>query len=276
MSIDMKPWQPFPHPSKQFDYTVAALLQVWPELHGSDLVPWPESAPESAGDANAEQAASCIAAWQHFHAGRFEQACSEAANADVHGFAPRCKAMIVYADHLEDDESCQQQLYQQASEFAAAACAAFPDLPAAHYYHAYALGRYGQSISVVKALRQGLGSKVAASLDSALALAPDYPDAHLALGLYHTEIIDKVGKMVARMSYGSTPDKAMSHLDRALALDPRPPVTQVEYGNGIYMLFGDERLDQANDCYRRAAATTPLDAMEKLDQVFAASEMASQ
>ena len=265
----MNQWQVFPYPAEPFDHDVAALEQVWPDLHGSDLVPWPETTD------NNEHAASCISAWQQFHAGRFEQAYSTAAEAGVHGFAPQCKAMIIYADHLEDNESSQQALYQQATDIAAQACAAFPELPAAHYYHAYALGRYGQSISIVKALRQGLGSKVAASLDTALSLAPDYPDAHLALGLYHAEIIDKVGKMVARMTYSCTPDKAMQHLDRALELNPRPPVTQIEYGNGIFMLFGDDRLEQANDCYRRAAETEALDAMEKLDQAFAASEVAA-
>jgi len=265
----MSQWQPFPHDAKPFDYDRAQLHQVWGDLHASDLVPWPEDTADS------RHADAGITAWQHFHAGRFAQACDEAARAGTHGFAPHCKALIVYADHLEDDESRQQALYQQATDIAEQACAAFPDLPAAHYYHAYALGRYGQSISVVKALRQGLGSKVAESLDAALSLAPDYPDAHLALGLYHAEIIDKVGKMVARMTYGSTREKAMRHLQRALELNPRPPVTQVEYGNGIFMLFGDERLEEANDCYRRAAQTKPLDAMEKLDQEFAASEVAA-
>jgi len=265
----MKKWQPFPHPSKQFEYDSAELKQAWPDLHGSDLVPWPETMDEAA------HAQACIKAWQHFHAGRFEQACGVAAEVGVDGFAPRCKAMIVYADHLEEDESSQQALYQKATDIAEQACEAYPDLPAAHYFHAYALGRYGQSISVVKALRQGLGSKVADSLDLALSLAPDYPDAHLALGLYHAEIIDKVGKMVARMTYGSTREKAMQHLDRALTLNPRPPVTQVEYGNGIFMLFGDDKLEAANDCYRRAAETKPLDAMEKLDQEFAATEVAA-
>ncbi len=265
----MNKWQPFPYPADQFVYTVARLKKAWPLLHGGDLVPWPEAMEDD------DIASTCISAWQHFHAGRLQQACVTAETAGAHGFAPQCKAMIVYADHLEDDESRQRSLYQHAAEIAAAACATFPDLAAAHYFHAYALGRYGQSISVVKALRQGLGSKVADSLETALQLQPDHPDAHLALGLYHAEIIDKVGQMVARMTYGSTREKAMQHLDRALALNPRPPVTQIEYANGIVLLYGDDRLQQANECYRRAAATEPLDAMEKLDQSFAASEVAA-
>lgn len=261
----MKKWQTFPYPDDRFDYNRSALQKAWKALHSSDLVPWPTGKHDDA----------CIQAWQHFHAGRFQQAYEVAAKVAPYAFAAQCKAMITYADHLEDHENRQQALYEEAASIAEQACEKFPELAAAHYFHAYALGRYGQSISVVKALRQGLGGKVAESLEKALELAPDYPDAHLAMGLYHAEIIDKVGKMVARMTYGCTRDKAMHHLQQALQLNPRPPVTQIEYGNGIIMLFGDEQLELANDCYRQAAASEPLDAMEKLDQTFAEAEVAA-
>ncbi len=46
---------------------------------------------------------------------------------------------------------------------------------------AYAVGRYGQGISVAKALAQGLGSKVKNALETTIKLAPKHADAHIAL-----------------------------------------------------------------------------------------------
>ena len=63
---------------------------------------------------------------------------------------------------------------------------------------AYALGRYSPGISVAKALAQGLGSKVKHALETTLKLQPKHADAHIALGAFHAEVIDKVGKLLGR------------------------------------------------------------------------------
>ena len=63
---------------------------------------------------------------------------------------------------------------------------------------AYALGRYSQGISVAKALAQGLGGKVKNALETTIKLAPKHADAHIALGAFHAEVIDKVGSLLGR------------------------------------------------------------------------------
>ena len=68
----------------------------------------------------------------------------------------------------------------------------------AYYWMAYALGRYSQGISVAKALAQGLGGKVKTALETAIKLAPKHADAHIALGTFHAEVIDKVGKLLGK------------------------------------------------------------------------------
>src|SRR5215203_5795169 len=62
-----------------------------------------------------------------------------------------------------------------------------PKNPNAHYWLAYAIGRYGQGISVAKALAQGLCAKLKTALETTLALAPKHADAHIALGTFHAE-----------------------------------------------------------------------------------------
>jgi hypothetical protein len=59
----------------------------------------------------------------------------------------------------------------------------------------------------------------------------------------------------------------------ALELNPGSAIAMVEYANGLVMLEGDKRLDQAEKLYAEAAACRPLDAMERLDVEMAKAEL---
>ena len=244
-------WKAFPYPSADFDYSGATLKKVWPVLHAGDAEPWPRSA-------------ALVAAWTDFHAGRFEQAAHAGLAAGLAGYPVANKATCVHAVYLasqadkcarllEVAERCTRQQQQQ------------PGNAAAFYWHAYALGRYAQEISVLKALAQGLGGKIKASLDTALRLVPHHADAHTALGVYHAEIIDKVGALVAGLTYGASRDAALRHFRRALELNPGSAIARVEFARGIVMLDGPAKAGEALALCEQAAAGTPHDAMERLD-----------
>jgi tetratricopeptide (TPR) repeat protein len=65
----------------------------------------------------------------------------------------------------------------------------------------------------------------------------------------------------------------MNHFERALELTPDAPIAQLEFGNGLYLLYGDKRLDESNAAYARAAELTPIDAMQQLDIDYAQSSL---
>jgi tetratricopeptide (TPR) repeat protein len=256
----MKKWRPFPHDAAAFDYSAAALKKAWPELHRGDREPFPR-------DPDLQEA------WRCFHRGEFQQAVQLADALGVAGHAVANKATGIYATYLAPDQKQQIECFKAAIERAEQAIEALPDDANSHYFHAFNLGRYSQSISVVKALRQGVGGKILASLQRALELQPEHAEAHTAMGMYHAEIIDKVGKLLGGVTYGASEGKALEHLRRALELTPRAPIAHLEFGNGLYLLFGDKRLDEVADLYNAAAALEPLDAMEKLDVEAALAEL---
>jgi hypothetical protein len=70
------------------------------------------------------------------------------------------------------------------------------------------------------------------------------------------------------MTYGASADEALS-TSKALELTPDAPIANIEYGNGLYLLFGDKRLDESNAAYEKPASLEPIDAMQKLDVEFA-------
>ncbi len=282
----MPEWNPFPHSADEYQYPGEKLEQAWPELHRGDVATFCDSdwaaacIDQAPGCVNAEfdgdisgLAERMQDAWRHYHSGDFGQAVALADSCGLIGHSAANKASGIYATYLEPDEQIQRAIFKRAIERAEAAVETLPFDANSHYFLAFNLGRYSQSISVVKALRQGVGSRIQSALTEALAREPDHAEAHTAFGMYHAEIIDKVGKMIGSMTYGASADLAIEHFERALELTPRSPIAHIEYGNGLYLLYGDRQLDKVSELYEKAVELDALDAMEKLDIEAALEEM---
>lgn len=248
-------WAKFDSPDAAFDYPDAELKKNWDKLHAGDCEPYPS-------DSVIRQA------WQAYHRGDFADAVDLATGVGEGAHVVANKASGIYADYLEEDEETKKAIYQQGIARAEAAIAYDSDNANAHYFHAYHLGRYSQSISIAKALSQGLGGKINKSLEKALKIEPEHAEAHTAMGLYHAEIISKVGKLVGSMTYGASADKAIEHFKQSIALS-NAPIAWIEYGNGLYLLFGDRKVDESNEAYAKAAEMQPIDAMQALDIAYA-------
>ena len=256
-----KRWIKFPHADKAYVHDAAGLKKHWLRLHKGDCEPVPKDA-------------AVLEAWRHYHAGDFDKSVDAGTAAGGPGVNAAIKAQVVYATYLERSEKAKLALLEEAMEWAEARRAAAPKDPNAHYFFAFAAGRYGQGISVAKALSQGLGSKIRDALLTAIKLEPKHADAHIAYGSYQAEVIDKVGGLVAGMTYGAKKDSALEHFQKAVKLNPESAIARVEYANGLIMLFGKSRLADAEKLYKEAAACKPADAMERLDVELARSELA--
>jgi hypothetical protein len=128
---------------------------------------------------------------------------------------------------------------------------------------------------VAKALAMGLGSRVKEALEHTVRLQPRHADAHVALGAFHAEVIDKVGSLIGGMTYGAKKDVGLRMFQEALRLHPHSPIALIEYANGLVMLEGDGKLKEATRLYEQAAALQPADAMERLDVDLAREELAT-
>ena len=179
----------------------------------------------------------------------------------------------MYAHYLEKSDKAKIALLEQAVSMAEQRRASAAKDPNAHYMYAFALGRYSQGISVAKALAQGFGSKIKEALTTAIKLEPRHADAHIAYGAYQAEVIDKVGGIVAGVTYGAKKDSAVEHYEKAIKLNPDSAIARIEYANGLLMLFGKARIGDAEKLYKEAAKSTPADAMERLDVEHAKSEL---
>ena len=253
-------WVKFPHPDKAYAYDSAGLKKRWARLHKGDGEPFPRD------DA-------VVDAWRHFHAGDFGQAVAAGSKAGGAGVNAAVKAQVVYAIYLEKAEKAKLALLEEAAELADERRRAAPKDANAHYLYAFALGRYSQGISVAKALAQGFGGKLKEALTTAIKLEPKHADAHIAYGAYQAEVIDKVGGIVAGVTYGAKKDSAVEHYEKAIKLNPESAIARIEYANGLLLMFGKSKIADAEKLYQEAAKSAPADAMERLDVEHAKSEL---
>ena len=253
-------WKAFPHPAKGFAYAGEALKKAWPELHRGDCEPYPK-------DPAVQEA------WRLFHQGKFAEAVEAGLEAGGAGVTAANKAQAIYANGVEPKEAARVALFEEVMKRAEAQAKAEPKNANAHYLYAYAAGRYSQRISVAKALAQGYGGRIRAALETALKLQPKHADAHIAMGAYHAEIIDKVGALVGGLTYGAKREAGEEHFRRALKLAPASPIAHIEMANGLVLLHGRKAVEEAGRLYSRAAQIEPRDAMEKLDVEIARAEL---
>lgn len=239
----------------------AGVRKHWARLHAGDAEPRP-------GDAR------LLELWALYHSGEFQQAAQAGLRlGGPLGLTIANRATCVYASHLEKKEEARQALYQQVAQRAEAQTQADPGDANAWFWLAFGLARYSQGISVARVLALGIGAKVKNSLERVIELRPAQAEAHVALGMFHAEVIDKVGPLIGSMTYGARKETGLKLLETALTLNPKSPIAMIEYANAMVMLEGDARMQQATQLYRQAAACRPLDAAMRLEVEIAKGEL---
>lgn len=283
MAAKSSKWAAFPHDAKAFAYAGDALKKAWPALHAGDAEPYPDAkraaalskaAGKTAPKLDADALATALQdAWRAFHHGDFQAAFEAGEKLGPVGASVAVKALGIHATYLVDDEAERLKRFEQAAKLAEAAIKALPDEANSHYRYAFALGRYSQGLSIAKALKQGIAGKVRTALDAALGLQPKHAEAHIALAVYHAEIIDKIGAMIGGLTYGAKASEAESHIKTALKLTPDSPIAHAEHANVLLLLYGDKKEDAAATAYEKAGKLKPKDAMESLDGTHARSQL---
>lgn len=238
-------------PGSAFRFDRTKLKRLWSRLHASDSEPLPEDP-------------GLIAAWCQYHSGHFLEARDSALALGARGHHLANKATCVYASYLESSEKQRQSLFLEVARRAAEDCVREPGDACAHYWHGYALGRYSEGISVAKALAMGIGSKIKLALETSIALQPERADTYVALAMFHAEVIDKVGALIAHMTYGVRKDTGMALFSKALSLSPQSPFVLVASAQGRQMLDAGPQEGAVQALYSHALRQRPADVQESL------------
>jgi len=255
----MAKWAPFPY-GGEYNFDAISIKKKWTRLHAGDLEPLPQDQ-------------GLLKAWAHFHNGDFHQAATLGLSMGQAGLNVANKATCIYATYLEKQETRRLELFLEVADRAEQHIELDPENINARYLRAYALGRYSQGISVAKALAQGLGSKIKTDLEKVIRSEPKHPEAHIALGTFHAEVIDKVGSLIGAMAYGANKDTGLGLFAQALKLNVESALGMVEYAHAMLMLDGEKMMNEATRLYQLAARAKPADAMERLDVEMAKAQL---
>ncbi|MCC5811615.1 MAG: hypothetical protein JJU06_14690 [Ectothiorhodospiraceae bacterium] len=265
-------WETLPADFPDFQYSEEELHALWDTLHLRDGLPWPDADyvskwGESAGNAEAV-AASLVEGWRLYHAGEFQRAYEIGTEAGPAGNLLAGRAWLTYASHVPEDSEIRAAMLAEGSErFTQRMEARDGETPAwEHMGLALMLGQYSKTLSTGRAVREGIPGTVRDHLDKALDKHPDLPAALGTYGGYHTELIDRVGGMLARMTYGASRDAARDYFERALEADPKLVMARTEFGEALLRLDDDANWDNAMRELEKAVGTKPLDADDELER----------
>jgi tetratricopeptide (TPR) repeat protein len=175
------------------------------------------------------------------------------------------KAAAIQTLYVEKNERKRLDILRKAIEHGETAVEQLPGYANAHYTLALVLGRYSQRISILEALAAGYGGRIREHLERTLALEPKHAEAHIALGLYHAELVKTIGSLGARLTYGASEEAAVEHFRRAVRLVPGSAIARVEYAHGLRLLDADAHREEVEELCAKAASCKPLDMMEQLD-----------
>lgn len=181
------------------------------------------------------------------------------------GYALAAKSLAIHGYHLAAEEQ-RQGFFERAMELGEMAVEADPGNPEAHYQFAHALGRYSQTIGVMTALRRGYGGRVRDLLEATLARDSTYAEAHNALACWHADIVDRAGRMMARITYGANRGAATTHFERAMALMPNSRLVMFEYALRLPLLKDREGEDLQREMMLQASKLPLGDAYDRLIQ----------
>lgn len=196
--------------------------------------------------------------------GRFMEAAELAeALGTSEGFALASRSVTIQAYYISGDDE-KDALFERALALAQEALRSDPDSPEAYIQLSRVMGRHGQTIGVLESASQGYAERIRDTVEKALRLNPEMPEALLSMGMWHSEVVSSLGSFMADMMFGADEDDAIEFYERALEGAPEEKIVPLEYAIGLLDLDDDEYRKQARRLLQRAIELPVKDAFDDL------------
>ena len=179
------------------------------------------------------------------------------------GYALAAESLAIHGYYIAAEDE-QPELFARAIRAADEAIRLDPESPEAHFQSAHAIGREAQTVSVMEALNRGYARRTREAAEEALRLDPEMAEAHLTLASWHAEIVNKMGRFVAGMTYRATRRDALEYYEKALDLAPDEKTVYLEYANGLLLFNRNRNREQARELLLRGLEIPPGDAYGRI------------
>lgn len=190
------------------------------------------------------------------------------------GYALAAKSLAIHGYYnVAEDE--QPEIFARAVRAAEEAIRLDPGNPVAHFESAHAIGREAQTVGVMEALNRGYARRTREAAQEALRLDPEMAEAYLTLASWHAEIVNKLGRLVAGMTYRASRRDALEYYEKALELAPDEKAVCLEYAKGLLLLGRNRNREQARELLSRGLEIAPTDAYERIIHDLTAEQLAA-
>ncbi len=226
----------------------------------------------SASTAGAQGIEAARAAYSE---GRFVEAAELGETLETsEGYALAAESLAIHGYYLAAEDE-QPELFARAIGAADEAIRLDPENPEAHFQSAHAIGREAQIVGVMEALNRGYARRTREAAEEALRLDPEMAEAQLTLASWHAEIVNKMGGLVARVTYRATRRNSLDYYEKALELAPDEIGVYLEYANGLLLLNRNRNREQARELLARGIEMMPGDAYDRILHDLAVQRLAA-
>lgn len=202
--------------------------------------------------------------WALIFNGQFQSAAELGLSLGPGGYYPALYAQALRATLTEQAPAQRRALLEEIIHRTDELLTIAPDHPTIRFGNAYAKARILETLSVTEALSSGYTSEVLSTLDKLLTENPEHIYALTLYGGVQAGIVDKAGKLMAKLSYGATSASVQDRFERALLLDPDSAAIRYEFAKAL-LKVGDRGSKKAAQTHlERAANVVPASAEQAL------------
>lgn len=298
-------WKAYPHNLPQFDYSGDKLKAAWPELTKGTQQDWPDQAffkrmaekyPEAhryalkqAEMPNAHPALKSLAkgdsaplveavqqAWRFHYEGKFKEAYELGMQLGPAGAVPAIYAKLMYSTFMISSPKDKLASFREAASQSEALLPLTPGYNFAEFGLLYARVRILERLNTAQALATGfLGS----TQKSLLQFTENNPKNSLyptTLGGIQAGVVERVGSMIGRVTYGATAARTIDRFEQALKLEGNLPVIYNEYVVALSRIDAEDYQKRIQSLAQQCATLTPFSAEEALNQALCQSTYQTQ
>lgn len=290
-------WQPYPSHLPQFDYSADKLEKAWPQLTLGTQQDWPDVAffqrmdekypllhqftLELANQPNAHPALKALLnneiaplasavqqAWRYHYEGKFKEAYELGMQLGPAGAVPAIYAKLMHATFMDASPKDKLAAFREAAAQSEKLLPMTPDYHFAEFGLLYARVRILERLSTTQALATGFLGSTQKSLKAFTESSPNNSLYPTTLGGIQAGVVERVGSLIGRMTYGATANRTIEHFEHALQLETALPVIYNEYIVALNRLDADAHQERIQRLAQQCAKLTPFSAEEALNQAL--------
>lgn len=298
-------WKAYPSDLPQFDYSGDKLKENWNKLTLGSKQEWPDEAfllnmsedypqlrqqmLELAAQPNAHPAVKAILegdfrplaeaiqqAWRLHYEGKYEASYKLGVQLGVAGSVPAIYSKLMYTTFMVHSSAEKLTLFREVAEKSEDSLQLTPDYDFGTFGLLYARVRILEQLGTSAALATGFLGSTQKSLKKLTERNPINSLYPTTLGGIQAGVVERVGSLIGRVTYGATEGRTIKHFQQALDLQENLPVIYNEFIVALSRINPKKHKVLIQDLATHCLALTPYSAEEALNQALCSSTYAQQ